>query len=122
MREITAYCGLICQTCPIYLATREENKEEQARMRAEIAQQCNEYYGVSYKPEDIADCDGCRAEGGRLFPPSQNCSIRICAKQKGVENCASCGDYACEKLEAFFAKEPSAKKRLDEIRSRRNHR
>ncbi len=115
MSDPIAYCGLICQTCPIYLATREKNKEEQMKMRAMIARQCNEHYGVSYKPEDISDCDGCGA-GGRLFPPSQSCVIRICAKQKGVENCAGCGEYACEKLEAFFAKDPSARKRLDEIR------
>jgi hypothetical protein len=29
---------LACHTCPIYLATWQENKEEQRRMRVEIAQ------------------------------------------------------------------------------------
>jgi hypothetical protein len=37
MNGTMAYCGLVCQTCPIYVATRRENREEQARMRAEIA-------------------------------------------------------------------------------------
>jgi len=54
MTEIVAYCGLTCQTCPIYLATRQENKEEQARMRAEIVQLCKEQYGMNYELEDIA--------------------------------------------------------------------
>jgi len=40
MNEEMAYCGLICQTCPIYLATREENKAEQDRMRADIVRLC----------------------------------------------------------------------------------
>ncbi len=119
MSEQVSYCGLICRTCPISLATREKDRKEQVRMRAEIARQCNEHYGTSYTSEDITDCDGCRAEGGRLFSPSQNCAIRICAKQKGIENCAHCDEYACGKLEEFFAKDPSAKKRLDEIRSNR---
>ncbi len=117
MTEIIACCGLVCQTCPIYLATRQENKEEQARMRAEIAQLCKEQYGVNYEPEDITDCDGCQTEGERLFSASKNCPIRKCARQKGLENCAYCTEYACGKLEAFFSTDPTAKTRLDEIRS-----
>ncbi len=120
MREITAYCGLICRTCPIYLATIEKNKKEQARMRAEIAKQCKELYGLNYSVEDITDCDGCRTDSGRLFSGSRNCPIRKCARQKGMENCAYCAEYACGELEAFFAKDPSAKKRLDEIRNGKN--
>jgi hypothetical protein len=85
-------------------------------MRAEIAQLCKEQYGMAYEPEDITDCDGCRTEGGRLFSACQNCPIRNCAGQKGLENCAYCSDYACERLEAFYATESTAKTRLDEIR------
>jgi hypothetical protein len=116
MSEIVAYCGLVCQTCPIYLVTRKDDKEEQARTRAEIARLCNEHYSTTYRPEDITDCDGCRTEGGRLFSPCRNCLIRSCAKQKRLESCADCSEYACERLEAFFAGEPAAKARLDEIR------
>ena len=116
MAEMVAYCGLTCQTCPIYLATRQENKEEQARMRAEIVQLCKEQYGMNYELEDITDCDGCRTEDGRLFSACKNCFIRKCAKQKGLENCAYCTEYACVRLEAFFGTDPTAKVRLDEIR------
>jgi len=116
MTEMIAYCGLICQTCPIYLATREENKVEQLRMRAEIARLCKEHYGIEYKPEDITDCDGCRTEGGRLFSACKNCLIRNCARQKRLENCAYCSEYPCDKLELSFAMEPSTRTRLDEIR------
>jgi hypothetical protein len=98
------------------LATRQENKEEQARMRAEIAPLCREEYGMKYEPEDIADCDGCRTEGGRLFSGCKECLVRECAGQKAFENCAHCTDYVCGKLEAFFATDPTAKTRLDEVR------
>ena len=37
------------------------------KMRAEVVRICKEHYGVEHKPEDIADCDGCKAEEGRLF-------------------------------------------------------
>lgn len=117
MAEVISYCGLICQTCPIYTATRVEGTEEQARLRAEIARQCREHYGMEYDAEDITDCDGCRADEGRLFSGCKNCRIRKCAREKGLENCARCADYACPDLQAFFAKDPAARIRLDEIRN-----
>jgi len=55
---------------------------------------------------------------GRLFSGSTKCEIRKCAKAKGIENCAHCSEYACEKLEKFFATGPEAKAQLDMIRSR----
>jgi len=116
MDEMMAYCGLVCQTCQIYLATRQENREKQARLRAEIAQLCKQQYGMNYEPRDITDCDGCRTEGGRLFLGCKNCQIRDCARQHEVENCAYCSKYTCERLEAFFTTEPAARARLDEIR------
>jgi hypothetical protein len=100
------------------LATREENKKEQARMRVEISRRCKEQYGMKYESEDITDCDGCRTEGGRLFSACKDCAIRNCARQKGIETCAHCTDYVCGKLEAFFATDPAAKTSLDEVRSR----
>lgn len=118
MSEMTAYCGLTCQTCPIYLATRQENKEERARMRTEIVKRCKEQYGIKYKLEDVTDCDGCQSEGERLFSASMNCPIRKCAREKELQNCAYCTEYACNKLEALFKTDPDAKARLDAIRSR----
>ncbi len=117
MTEMVAYCGLLCKTCPIHLATRHENKDEQARMRAEIVKLCKEQYGISYKLEDITDCDGCPTESARLFSASKNCLIRKCARAKKLENCAHCPEYACGTLEAFFKKDPTAKVRLDKIKS-----
>ena len=116
MTELIAYCGLTCQACPIYLATRQENAEEQASMRAEIARLCRQNYGMDYASADITDCDGCRTEGGRLFSGCSKCPVRNCAREKGLENCAYCAEYACEQLEKHFKSDPTAKTRLDEIR------
>jgi len=116
MNEALAYCGLVCASCPIHLATLESNTAEQEKMRAEIVRLCQEHYGLAYTREDISDCDGCRSESGRLFSGCRNCAIRNCARQKGLETCADCGEYACARLEAFFATEPDARARLDEIR------
>jgi len=118
MTEITAYCGLACQTCPIYLATRQDNEEERARMRVEIVKLCKVHYGINYNVDDITDCDGCHAEGERMFSASKNCPIRKCARGRELENCAYCTLYACEKLEAFFKTDTAAKARLNAVRER----
>ncbi len=117
MDEVLSYCGLICKTCPIHTATVEENIETRTRMRIEISRKCKEQYGMDYRPEDITDCDGCKADTGRLFPACSGCKIRSCARQKGFENCAYCAEYVCEILRAFFVTDLNAKLRLDEVRS-----
>ncbi len=114
--EMIAYCGLSCQACPISLATRQENKRLQARMRFKIAQFCKELYGKDFQPADNSDCDGCQA-GGRLFSECYNCPIRNCASEKKLENCAYCPEYACAKLETFFRTDPIARTHLDAIRT-----
>ena len=118
MSELLSYCGLVCPTCPIYLATRESNKDEQIKKRIEIAKACREQYGMNYDLSDITDCDGCCAESGRLFSGCNDCTIRKCAKQKAVENCAYCSEYICGILESFFVHDSAAKIRLGEIRKR----
>ncbi len=122
MPDMIAYCGLTCQTCPIYLATRQQSKEQQLRMRMEIIQLCKEHYGIQYELKDITDCDGCRAESGRLFSTCKTCVIRKCARKKKLENCSQCPDYACKELVAFFETDPDAKARLDELRRAREAR
>ena len=97
MDEIIAYCGGICHTCAIFLATRENNDDQRHKMRVDIAQNIKELYGKEIEADDIADCDGCRAEDGRIF--NKDCQIRKCAQEKDFESCTSCAEYVCEKLE-----------------------
>ena len=118
MDVLTAVCGLPCGTCPIHLATLEPDEEVRRRLRSEIARQCVEQYGMRLEPADITDCDGCRA-GGRLFSGCRDCRIRPCAAARGVESCAFCDDYACDVLLEHFARDPTARDRLEELRSAR---
>ena len=117
MNEIIGYCGSPCNSCAIYLATREQDPKKKREMRAEIAEQIYEVYKEKMKAEDVTDCDGCKTETGRLFSGCKNCQIRKCGSQKGIENCAHCNEYACERLEKFFVTDPENKKWLDAIRS-----
>jgi hypothetical protein len=112
-----AYCGLTCDSCPIYLATLEQDKSHQQTMRVSIAKLCSENYGMNLRPEDVTDCDGCRANTGRLFSGCWNCEIRKCASQKDIENCAYCIEFACDKLKDLFQHDPGAQIRLEKIRN-----
>ncbi|MBN1975487.1 MAG: DUF3795 domain-containing protein [Sedimentisphaerales bacterium] len=112
MEKMTAFCGLICSECVAFLVTQEDDDEK----RAEVAKLWSEQYKVELKPSDI-NCDGCVSNSTRLVGHCNVCEIRKCGKQKGVQNCAYCDDYACEKLEGFFKMAPNAKEHLDEIRS-----
>lgn len=111
-----AYCGLDCESCPIHLATLEQDKSRQYAMRESIAEQLTKYYGIDSQPENINDCDGCRAETGNIFTECLQCDIRKCAIGKNIESSAFCGDYSCEILRKHFSLDPAAQTRLEEIR------
>jgi hypothetical protein len=111
-----AFCGLRCDTCPIFLATLETNQTKQAEMRKAIAEECNEHYDMKFLPAEITDCDGCKSNSGRLFSGCLNCKVRQCAQTLELESCAYCQNYLCSKLDEMFLTDPSAKVRLDELR------
>ena len=112
-----AYCGLDCSACPIHLATLEPDAAKQHAMRVDIARECFLHYGMKLQPEEVNDCDGCRAYTGRLFSSCRNCAIRNCASSKELESCAFCGEYSCDHLDEMFRSDPEARVRLDKIRS-----
>ena len=45
----------------------EADKEKQAKMRIQIAKKVCEHYSTPTMPENITDCDGCKANTGRMF-------------------------------------------------------
>ncbi|HIJ53152.1 MAG TPA: DUF3795 domain-containing protein [Planctomycetes bacterium] len=112
MTEMTAVCGLLCSECGAFIATINDDNEK----RTEVAQLWSKQYNQDIKPEDI-NCDGCTSDSNRLFGHCKVCEIRKCGKEKAIENCAHCDEYACEKLEGFFKMVPDARKHLDSIRS-----
>lgn len=120
MESPKAFCGLICHTCPIHLATIEKDPDVRARVRIEIAEMLAKIYNSTPKPEIICDCDGCKVVNGRLFTGCANCEIRMCAMENNLENCAYCSNYACDKLKRHFAIDPVAQKNLEEIRRQVN--
>jgi hypothetical protein len=109
--RMISFCGLSCTDCPAFIATVNDDDE----MRKRTAEQWSKDYGVDIKPEDI-NCDGCVLTEGRHIGHWNECEIRICGQGRGVENCAYCNDFACEKLTQFFKTVPEAQTTLEDIK------
>lgn len=111
MEKNLAHCGLDCAACGAYRAYKAGDDE----IRKKTSQEWLEQFDINIKPEDI-NCAGCKSEGKVLFNHCHICEIRKCSTGKGLENCAYCDDYACNKLEDIFAFSKEAKMNLDGIR------
>ena len=111
MKKMIGFCGVVCTECPAFLATQKDDNNERRR----VAEMWSKQYNAEIKPEDV-NCDGCLAEGGRLFGHCQICEIRKCGQDRDLLNCAYCAEYACEKLNKFFEMAPGAKGALEELR------
>jgi hypothetical protein len=71
-----AYCGLVCSSCPIRLATLDMDESHKLDLKELIVPQCSKIYGIILNPIDISDCNGCKANTGRLFSGCWNCEIQ----------------------------------------------
>ena len=106
-----AYCGITCTECPAFVTTKNDDDAK----RKETAELWSKEFHHEFKPEDI-HCEGYLPGAEKVFSYCNVCEVRKCGQEKGVENCAYCGDYACEKLEKFFEMAPMFRATLDEIR------
>ena len=111
MATLYAACGLDCSKCDAYIAT-------QANDRAALEQVAAKWrvdYNAPTISADNIQCDGCMA-GGRVIGHCGECGVRLCALERGLENCAACPDYGCETLSAFLKMVPQAQANLELIR------
>lgn len=70
-------CGLYCHACRIYLDGR-----------------------AAKKPTNAA-CTGCNSATPRKG--ATDCAVRACCRKHGVDICALCREYPCERIRAFHA-------------------
>lgn len=102
-----AYCGLKCDSCGAFIATRDDDDKR----REEVALEWSKLFKVNI-PASTINCKGCMGDGIK-FSHCSKCDVRKCAVEKGVENCGRCESFACDKLDFIFQAEPEAKKRLE---------
>lgn len=106
-----ASCGLDCSKCDAYLATQENDEIK----REAVAKKWSQMYRAEIRAEQI-NCDGCKSNGAKFFH-CNDCDIRECCLEKGVENCAACKDYICETLSGFIKLAPGAGSALAQLRT-----
>lgn len=108
MEKRIAYCGLDCETCDAYIATKKDDqalREKTAKLWAELNQ-------APILPEHI-NCEGCRGNGRKTVYCESLCGIRQCALQKGVKTCGDCGELEkCSTVGSLLSNNPEALKNL----------
>ena len=112
MDKLQAPCGLICSECESYRATQANDAQAIRR----IAREWSDTFGRELDPDYIW-CDGCMADSARKCGYVSTCDVRTCAVRRGLESCAHCGDYVCERLEGFFKMAPQVRDNLEAIRN-----
>ncbi len=108
-----AFCGLDCEVCEAFKATKTNDDALRAKIAAEWAKQ----FGHSIQPEEI-NCVGCVETGKHIGYCEGICEIRKCARAKSLATCADCHELAaCPHLAAFFKLAPQAKANLESLRA-----
>lgn len=93
MNETSAICGLFCESCGIFIATKEQNEAELERIATMM----------KTKKEEIK-CNGCRSRV--LSPHCRDCDFKKCSSEHNVINCEDCTHYPCDKLKGFQKQMP----------------
>jgi len=109
--EYVSYCGLLCNECPVYIATAQNDNLMKAKLAKEYSSESSQF-----SAHDI-NCCGCFSETNKLSKICSNCEIRNCAEAKEVKNCGHCDNYPCRYIHSHVPEGSENRKRLDHIRS-----
>lgn len=108
-----AYCGLNCEQCEAFIATKANDDV----LRTQVAEKWARLYSAQIKPEHI-NCTGCKGAGVKTLYCQQLCGVRRCATTRAVSTCADCDDYPCDALNEMFRAAPQAKVTLEALRGK----
>ena len=107
-KKFICYCGLYCENCAVMAKVAPASRTLYDEMKKAGFEEIIEQIpgGEAFWPflKGMAEhgiCVSCVDGSG-----NPGCAVRICAKEKGVEMCAFCAEYPCEKFNAFFAGYP----------------
>ena len=107
-----AYCGLDCEKCDAYIATKNNDQA----LREKTAKLWSELNKVPILPEHI-NCEGCRVNGKKTVYCESLCQILQCALKKAMTTCGNCPEMEqCPIVGAVHAHNADAKKNLIEKR------
>ncbi len=89
-------CGDNCSYCPRYIATQNRSAEELEEVK-ELWVRLGLRDPV-FPAQDLA-CFGCKPENKCAYS-----ELRICASEKGFDNCGLCDGYPCKLINDVFEK------------------
>lgn len=104
-----AYCGLDCSDCAIFAATKTGNDA----LRQAYAAHESARWKFRIDPARL-NCHGCRD----LQPKSGfcgTCEVRRCAQERTLENCATCAEFPCARLDRVHAAMVNVGKAVDGV-------
>jgi len=96
MMSLIGICGDNCLYCPRYIATQNGCAKELEKIKELWAR-----LGLRdpvFPARDMA-CFGCRPENKCAYS-----EVRVCAREKGIDNCGICQGYPCKLINAAFEK------------------
>ena len=112
MKDYIAYCGLNCEYCEAYIATKNNDDE----LRKKVAEEWSKLNNVEITPEMI-NCEGCRRNGVKTPFCDSLCPIRQCALKKKYETCGDCQELEnCEKAAMVIKNNLEAYKNLKSMK------
>lgn len=98
------YCGGLCETCPRYFLSLEEDPAKLLPIQTVIAAYEKTMWGIEADPAEFGSCQGCKS-GGKLTSYCEICEIRQCAMEKGMTTCAHCPEYPdCAHVQLFLSR------------------
>ena len=110
-KKFACHCGLYCENCAVKAKVEPASKVLYEEMKKAGFEEIIHFIpgGDGFWPflKGMAVdgvCISCREGSG-----NPGCAVRICAKEKGVEMCALCDSYPCEKFDKFFEGYPMLK-------------
>ncbi len=104
MTKQLSYCGYRCDLC----AARSDDPE----VRQKLVDGWRKYFGHQMYTAENVKCVGCRNEGPHA---DTGCPVRPCAIEKGVETCAHCDEFPCDKLRPLLGERAHYQKHFADV-------
>ena len=119
-KRYVCYCGLYCENCavkarvePAAITLYEEMKKAGFEDIIHFIPDGEGFWRFLKSVAQEGSCISCQEGSG-----NPGCIVRICAREKGVEMCALCAHYPCEKFDGFFKAYPILKNDNDLLREK----
>jgi hypothetical protein len=86
--NMIGYCGYNCYLC----AARSDD----INLRQKMVNTWRKYLGHEHYTAENVACEGCKSSGENIA--DKQCKARPCAQEKGLESCAQCDNFPCDKV------------------------